>query len=75
MRCNQPAPFSDKAVVQKLMDHSGSLAGRIATLLTQAAELVIRQKSQFIRLDLVVDAAAAGVFKIPAEQGIDDALA
>lgn len=72
---HQPPPFGDKAVIQKLMARSGSLAGRIATLLAQVSELDIRQKPQFISLDLLVDAAATGVFKIPAEQGIDDALA
>ena len=35
----------------------------------------IIQKTEAINLDLRIDAAAAGVFKIPAEQEIDDALA
>jgi hypothetical protein len=43
-------------------------------LLAQAAELAIRRKTESISLDLLIDAAAAGVFKFPAEQE-PDALA
>ena len=57
------------------MVQSGGLTGKITSLLAQAAELAIRQKTECINLDLLIDAAAAGVFKIPAEQEIDDALA
>ena len=72
---HNPSPFGDKAIIQKLMVHSGGLTGKITTLLAQAAELAIRRKTESISLDLLIDAAAAGVFKIPAEQEIDDALA
>jgi hypothetical protein len=41
----------------------------------QAAELAIRQKTESISLNLLIDAAAAGVFKIPAEHEVDNALA
>ena len=57
------------------MVHSGGLTGRITTLLAQAAELAIRQKTESISLDLLVEAASAGIFKIPAELEIDDVLA
>ena len=72
---HKPSPFGDKAIIQKPMVHSGGLTGKITTLLAQAAELAIRQKTESISLDLLIDAAAAGVFKVPAEQEIDDALA
>jgi|GEM_PF-660332 len=72
---HKPSPFGDKAIIQKLMVHSGGLTGKITSLLAQAAELAIRRKTESISLDLLIDAAAAGVFKIPAEQEIDDALA
>ena len=71
---HKPSPFGDKAMIQKLMVHSGGLTGKITTLLAQAAELAIRQKTESISLDLLMDAAAAGVFKLPAEQEIDAAL-
>ena len=57
------------------MVHSGGLTGKITTLLAQAAELAIRQKTESISLDLLIEAAAAGIFKFPAEQEIDEALA
>lgn len=71
---HKPSPFGDKAIIQKLMVHSGGLTGNITSLLAQAAELDIRRKTECINLDLLIDAAAAGVFKLPAEQEIDDAL-
>lgn len=71
---HKPSPFGDKAMIQKLMVHSDVLTGKITTLLAQAAELAIRQKTESISLDLLMDAAAAGVFKLPAEQEIDAAL-
>ena len=57
------------------MVQSGGLTGKITTLLAQVAELAIRQKIESISLDLLIEAAAAGIFKLPAEQEIDDALA
>ena len=71
----RPLPFGDKAIIQKRMAHSGGLTGRITTLLAQAAELSIRQKTESISLDLLIQAAEAGIFKFPAKQEIDDALA
>jgi hypothetical protein len=68
---HEPSPFGDKAIIQKLMAHSGGLTGRITTLLAQAAELAIRKKTESISLDLLTDAAAAGVFKMPAAREID----
>ena len=48
---------------------------KITSLLVQAAELGIRRKTECINLELLINAAAAGVFKLPAEQETDDALA
>ena len=49
--------------------------GRITTLLAQAAELAIRWKTECISLDLLEQAASAGIFRIPLEEEADDALA
>ena len=70
-----PSPFGDKDMIQKLMAYSGGLTGRITTLLAQAAELAIRQKTECISLDLLDQAASAGIFRIPVEEEADDALA
>jgi hypothetical protein len=40
--------------------------------LAQAAELAIRKKTESNSLDLLTDAAAAGIFKMPAAREIDD---
>ena len=72
---HNPSPFGDSAMIQKLMVHSGGLTGKITSLLAQAAELAICEKTESISLDLLIDAAAAGIFKIPAEQEIDGATA
>ena len=68
---HKPSPFGDKAMIQ-FMVHSGSLTGRITTLLAQAAEPAIRHKTESISPDLLIEAASAGVFRIPAEQDIND---
>jgi len=47
---HKPSPFGDKAMIQKLMVHSDGLTGKITTLLAQAAELAIRQKTESISL-------------------------
>jgi transcription initiation factor TFIIIB Brf1 subunit/transcription initiation factor TFIIB len=60
---HKPSPLSDKAIIQKFMVHSGGLTGRITSLLAQAAELAIRQKTESISLDSLIDAAEAGVFR------------
>ena len=46
----------------------GGLTGRITTLLPQVAELAIREKTESISLALLDRAAAAGIFKLTAEQ-------
>ena len=70
-----PSPFGDKDMIQKLLAHIGGLTGRITTLLAQAAELAIRQKTECISLELLDQAASAGIFRIPVEEETDDALA
>jgi hypothetical protein len=60
-------------MIQKLMAFSGGLTGRITSLLVQAAELAIREKTESISLALLDRAAAAGIFKLPAEQEPDEA--
>ena len=70
-----PSPFGDKDVIQKLMAYSGGLTGKITTLLAQAAELAIHQKTESISLALLDQAASAGIFRIPANEETDDAAA
>ena len=62
-------------MIQKLMAQSGGLTGKITTLLAQAAELAIRHQTESINLNLLIDAAGAGIFRIPTEPEIDDGLA
>ena len=66
-----PSPFGDRDMIQKLMAYSGCLTGRITTLLAQAAELAIRQKTECISLDLLDQAASAGIFRILVEEETD----
>ena len=70
-----PSPFGDKEVIQKLMAYSGGLTGRITTVLAQAAELAIRQKTECITLALLDQAASAGIFRISAEEETGDLIA
>ena len=70
-----PSLFGDKDMIQKLMAYSGGLTGRITTLLAQAAELAIRKKTECISLDMLDQAASAGIFRIPVEEAADDAMA
>lgn len=57
----KPSPLADKGIVQKqLMGLSSGLTGKVTTLLTQAAELAIRQKTEFISAELIDQAAANG---------------
>ena len=72
---HMPSPCGDKAMIQRLLIHSSSLTGKITTLLAQAAQPAIRRKTKSTSPDLLIDAAAAGIFKFPVEQDIDDALA
>ena len=67
---HKPLPLDDKARIQ-----SNGLTGKIATLLAPAAELAIRSTTESISLGLLINAAAAGIFRIPAEHEIDDDLA
>jgi len=75
LQLHKPSPFGNKAMILKLMVHSDGLTNKITTLSAQAAELAIRQKTESISLDLLMDAAAASIFKLPAKQEVDDALA
>ena len=59
-----PSPFSDKAIIQKLMGLSKRLTGKVTTLLTQAAELAIRQDTKCISAKLIDEAAANGIYKL-----------
>ena len=70
----KPSPFGDREIVQKLMTFSGGLTGKITTLLAQAAELAIRRKTESIDLQLLEEAGASGIYRLPAEQA-DDSLA
>ncbi|ABM40101.1 TniB family NTP-binding protein [Polaromonas naphthalenivorans] len=59
----KPSPLADKDIIQKLMSLSAGLTGKVTTLLVQAAELAIRQKTECITLDLIEQAAASGIYK------------
>jgi hypothetical protein len=59
----KPSPLADKAIIQKLMSLSAGLTGKVTTLLVQAAELAIRQRTQCITLDLIEQAASSGIYK------------
>jgi hypothetical protein len=59
----KPSPLADKEIIQKLMALSAGLMGTVTTLLTQAAELAIRQKAESINAVLIDQAAAAGIYK------------
>ena len=59
----KPSPLADKAIIQKLMSLSAGLTGKVTTLLVQAAELAIRQRTECITLDLIEQAAASGIYK------------
>ncbi len=56
------SPFGDKVIIQKLMNISGGLTGKVTTLLAQAAELAIRQKTECITADLIEQVAASGTY-------------
>ena len=70
---HRPSPFGEKEMIQKLMAFSGGLTGKITTLMTQAAELAIREQTESISLALLDRAAAAGIFKLPTKQESDEA--
>lgn len=70
---HKPSPFGEKAMIQKLMVYNSGLTGKITTLLAQAAELAIRRNTESISLGLFIEAAAVGIFTIPAEPEIEEA--
>ena len=70
----KPSPFGDREIVQKLMAFSGGLTGKITTLLAQAAELAIRHRTESIDLKLLEEAAASGIYRLPAEQADEDSV-
>ena len=72
---HKPSAFGEKYMIRKLMAYSGGLTGRIAGLMAQVAELAIRQGTESISLDLLDQAAAAGIFKIPVKMETDEATA
>lgn len=47
-----------------LTDGPSGLTGKVTTLLTQAAELAIRQKTEYISAELIDQAAANGIYKL-----------
>ena len=57
----KPSPLADKAAIQKLMEFSGGLTGKVTTLLCHAAELAIRLKIECIGGDLIKQATASVV--------------
>ena len=61
----KPSPLGDKVVIQKLMALSSGLTGKLTSILAQAAELAIRQKTECITLDLIEQAANFGIYKYP----------
>ena len=46
------------------MGLSRGLTGKVTTLLTQAAELAIRQGNEHISAELIDEAAANGIYKL-----------
>jgi hypothetical protein len=61
----KPSPLGDKVVIQKLMALSSGLTGKLTSILAQAAELAIRQKTESITLDLIEQAGNFGIYKYP----------
>lgn len=60
----KPSAFGDKAIIHGLISASDGLTGKVTTLLSQAAELAIRQKVECITADLIEQAAASGTYKL-----------
>ena len=61
-------------MIRKVMACTGGLTGRVTDVLAQAAELAIRQGTESISLDLLDQAIAGGIFKLPTEES-DEAAA
>ena len=70
---HKPSAFGKRGMTRKLMAYSGGLTRRIAGLVAQAAELAIRQGTESISLDLLDQAAAAGIFMVPTKIETDEA--
>jgi hypothetical protein len=67
----RPSPLGSKNVIQKLMAYSKGLTGKITSLLAQSAELAIRHKTESISLEIIEQAAASGIYKLPLEETED----
>ena len=63
----KPSPLAGKDMIQKLMAYSNGLTGKITSLLAQSAELAIRHRTESISVELLEQAAASGIYKLPAE--------
>jgi hypothetical protein len=63
--------LGEREIIQKLMAYSNGLTGKITSLLAQAAELAIRRKTESISLQLLEEAAASGIFRLPVEEADD----
>jgi hypothetical protein len=57
---HKPSQLDDKHVIRMLMDLSSGLTGKVTTLLAQAAELAIRQKTECISAELIELAGESG---------------
>ena len=66
-----------RAVRIRRLGHPGAMSSwaRQRGLMAQAAKLSIRQGTESISLDLLDQAAAAGIFKIPAKMETDEVTA
>lgn len=69
----KPSPLADKPLIRTLMAYSRGLTGRITTLLAQAAELAILERTECISLALLERAADAGIYKLPAQEEAEEA--
>ncbi|MEO8937721.1 MAG: TniB family NTP-binding protein [Burkholderiaceae bacterium] len=72
---HRPFPFGDQEMIRKVMACTGGLTGRITGMLSQAAELAIRQGTESISLDLLDQAIVDEIFKLPNEETDDEATA
>jgi len=70
---HKPSALGEQDMIRKLMAYSGGLTRRIAALMAQAAKVAIRQGTESISLDLLDQAAAAGIFMVPTKGETDEA--
>ena len=66
------SPLAGKDMIQKLMAYSNGLTGKITLLLAQSTELAIRHRTESISVELLEQAAASGIYKLPAEGGTEE---